>query len=139
MSRELFGYLWFGFIIIFGIITFLTSRVLKYGLAISTLSSPDYLTLLNKFVMAWSFLVIFLINFIVSSGAYFKAILKIFIQLTLFCFLVFSILSIALVFLPGGILQNSDNPWIRALGELIWRSEERRVGKECRSRWSPYH
>src|SRR5256885_14772623 len=26
-------------------------------------------------------------------------------------------------------------------GELAekWRSEERRVGKECRSRWSPYH
>ena len=26
--------------------------------------------------------------------------------------------------------------------ELTWdlsRSEERRVGKECRSRWSPYH
>ena len=22
---------------------------------------------------------------------------------------------------------------------IIWRSEERRVGKECRSRWSPYH
>src|SRR5260221_5527887 len=22
---------------------------------------------------------------------------------------------------------------------LIFRSEERRVGKECRSRWSPYH
>ena len=22
---------------------------------------------------------------------------------------------------------------------LIYRSEERRVGKECRSRWSPYH
>ena len=21
----------------------------------------------------------------------------------------------------------------------MWRSEERRVGKECRSRWSPYH
>ena len=28
----------------------------------------------------------------------------------------------------------------RALNErLITRSEERRVGKECRSRWSPYH
>jgi len=37
-----------------------------------------------------------------------------------------------------------------AVGELAWkefvdgvfksvRSEERRVGKECRSRWSPYH
>ena len=24
-------------------------------------------------------------------------------------------------------------------GFLIGRSEERRVGKECRSRWSPYH
>ena len=24
-------------------------------------------------------------------------------------------------------------------GELPTRSEERRVGKECRSRWSPYH
>ena len=28
-------------------------------------------------------------------------------------------------------IKNSD--WIEA------RSEERRVGKECRSRWSPYH
>src|SRR5688572_9874476 len=26
-----------------------------------------------------------------------------------------------------------------AEGHLIVRSEERRVGKECRSRWSPYH
>ena len=24
-------------------------------------------------------------------------------------------------------------------GHHAWRSEERRVGKECRSRWSPYH
>src|SRR2546422_4567506 len=24
-------------------------------------------------------------------------------------------------------------------GQLVLRSEERRVGKECRSRWSPYH
>ena len=24
-------------------------------------------------------------------------------------------------------------------GDLFGRSEERRVGKECRSRWSPYH
>src|SRR2546429_9603808 len=27
--------------------------------------------------------------------------------------------------------------WLAQLGEV--RSEERRVGKECRSRWSPYH
>ena len=25
------------------------------------------------------------------------------------------------------------------IGNLVIRSEERRVGKECRSRWSPYH
>ena len=25
------------------------------------------------------------------------------------------------------------------LSDIIKRSEERRVGKECRSRWSPYH
>src|SRR5688572_31818341 len=27
---------------------------------------------------------------------------------------------------------------VDALGD-VFRSEERRVGKECRSRWSPYH
>src|SRR2546426_11159879 len=25
------------------------------------------------------------------------------------------------------------------VAQYAWRSEERRVGKECRSRWSPYH
>ena len=25
------------------------------------------------------------------------------------------------------------------IGQSLLRSEERRVGKECRSRWSPYH
>ena len=34
-----------------------------------------------------------------------------------------------------GIYGNNDKG---GLGDLI-RSEERRVGKECRSRWSPYH
>src|SRR2546429_9775274 len=35
------------------------------------------------------------------------------------------------------------NRWLKGVGvRVIWdftRSEERRVGKECRSRWSPYH
>ena len=34
------------------------------------------------------------------------------------------------------ILEYDGHPEI---GEVICRSEERRVGKECRSRWSPYH
>ena len=28
---------------------------------------------------------------------------------------------------------------LRIGGKYLMRSEERRVGKECRSRWSPYH
>ena len=32
-------------------------------------------------------------------------------------------------------VNNANMQLIKAL----YRSEERRVGKECRSRWSPYH
>src|SRR3989442_9432647 len=32
--------------------------------------------------------------------------------------------------IPGGVLTGE---------QYLVRSEERRVGKECRSRWSPYH
>src|SRR3712207_9414391 len=28
---------------------------------------------------------------------------------------------------------------VKRTGRVVERSEERRVGKECRSRWSPYH
>ena len=28
---------------------------------------------------------------------------------------------------------------VNAKEKIVYRSEERRVGKECRSRWSPYH
>ena len=39
---------------------------------------------------------------------------------------------------PYGVLYNPFSI-SAALREIIARSEERRVGKECRSRWSPYH
>ena len=32
-----------------------------------------------------------------------------------------------------------DATWIASAAPITYRSEERRVGKECRSRWSPYH
>ena len=32
-----------------------------------------------------------------------------------------------------------DEVLARVLLAILARSEERRVGKECRSRWSPYH
>ena len=40
--------------------------------------------------------------------------------------------------IPGlsGIKQDGN---VLAIGAMTRRSEERRVGKECRSRWSPYH
>ena len=46
--------------------------------------------------------------------------------------------------LPGSvsseILQKAqESSAVMALARKIPRSEERRVGKECRSRWSPYH
>ena len=36
-------------------------------------------------------------------------------------------------------ILNTKNPSWNDLNESQGRSEERRVGKECRSRWSPYH
>ena len=36
-------------------------------------------------------------------------------------------------------LKIPDGQFIGIIGHTGSRSEERRVGKECRSRWSPYH
>ena len=40
-----------------------------------------------------------------------------------------------------GIWAHKMRSFLTMLGIIIGiaRSEERRVGKECRSRWSPYH
>src|SRR2546427_7400745 len=44
--------------------------------------------------------------------------------------------SLAVGFAYAGVMYRS---WVRRVSFLVARSEERRVGKECRSRWSPYH
>ena len=36
-------------------------------------------------------------------------------------------------------VQISEERITELKGRTKFRSEERRVGKECRSRWSPYH
>ncbi len=42
--------------------------------------------------------------------------------------------------IPNVIANNSNqSPVYKVFVISIPRSEERRVGKECRSRWSPYH
>ena len=45
---------------------------------------------------------------------------------------------------PEGSAHVLDIPGLKVSSIKFWslwenRSEERRVGKECRSRWSPYH
>ena len=53
-------------------------------------------------------------------------------------------MNIAVIF-AGGVgrrMNTKDRPkqFLLVHGKpIIVRSEERRVGKECRSRWSPYH
>src|SRR2546426_273974 len=42
-------------------------------------------------------------------------------------------------YLPRGGTDNRSNTNDTHTPILSTRSEERRVGKECRSRWSPYH
>ena len=37
------------------------------------------------------------------------------------------------------VLKLADLVRVERRGQFQVRSEERRVGKECRSRWSPYH
>ena len=63
-----------------------------------------------------------------------------------------NIVTVDLTQLTGSICQymiiceGSTPTQVSALSDSAWdfahrkaRSEERRVGKECRSRWSPYH
>ena len=40
---------------------------------------------------------------------------------------------------PAGADRRASESWWSFLRRSRLRSEERRVGKECRSRWSPYH
>ena len=43
-------------------------------------------------------------------------------------------------FTMANVIQQLNKPTlIIAHNKTLARSEERRVGKECRSRWSPYH
>ena len=52
----------------------------------------------------------------------------------------------AAIIMTCRVIVSREADWLHHQGEPRqvphyprWRSEERRVGKECRSRWSPYH
>ena len=40
---------------------------------------------------------------------------------------------------PAQDVVTRDNVTVKVNAVIYFRSEKRRVGKECRSRWSPYH
>src|SRR2546421_5137425 len=40
---------------------------------------------------------------------------------------------------PGELVRGRQELILSRQNQVLRRSEERRVGKECRSRWSPYH
>ena len=56
---------------------------------------------------------------------------------------IISLLCCLLLFVTGCSTSHQGNTYdimtYGAKGDGQTRSEERRVGKECRSRWSPYH
>ena len=52
-----------------------------------------------------------------------------------FCMCFPDVYEIGMSHLGIQILYDMFNQW----DDVYCRSEERRVGKECRSRWSPYH
>ena len=43
------------------------------------------------------------------------------------------------IYADGGVIPNPTAMQLADIAISLLRSEERRVGKECRSRWSPYH
>ena len=47
--------------------------------------------------------------------------------------------SVGTVLLKDGLYKKPVVVFMEKSPQTITRSEERRVGKECRSRWSPYH
>ena len=86
-------------------------------------------------------------DFIKNNSTYFAELKKSNLFLISIIFLVSTVLWVfpflgfgSPVALMGGFIFGK---WIGTLvvviGLSIGRSEERRVGKECRSRWSPYH
>ena len=72
---------------------------------------------------------------------------KSFIIILVVATILFSIIIVAVLFGGGTAVVNGEPTkisfgvriLIALLIMVVLRSEERRVGKECRSRWSPYH
>ena len=57
-----------------------------------------------------------------------------------YCSYAFSEIACIYPITPSSTMAELVDEWsANEKKNLLCRSEERRVGKECRSRWSPYH
>ena len=64
----------------------------------------------------------------------------IFVPLTLGLAVIMGIMETAYYRTGDEFWKHTAKFWMKLFGiNFAIRSEERRVGKECRSRWSPYH
>ena len=61
------------------------------------------------------------------------------IKLFLICVWSVGVFSVRAAVPVEGIIYFKEGKSVGFSGDHRVRSEERRVGKECRSRWSPYH
>ena len=98
---------------------------------LTVLNNPSIIQLLHRII---AYLLFFLIIFL--NIYYIK------LNLDLKSLLLFDIAILIQIFL--GIITLLSGMEIKyaslhQIGSILVRSEERRVGKECRSRWSPYH
>ena len=68
-----------------------------------------------------------------------KYLLRRFAEMLITLFLIATTTFFLLEAIPGDPLTERASKLSPTVKEKLYRSEERRVGKECRSRWSPYH
>src|SRR5258708_76455 len=74
-----------------------------------------------------------------SLAVVLSAILSLVFSIAGILLFVFLLWGVVQYILAGGQKERMAKARARITYALIGRSEERRVGKECRSRWSPYH
>src|SRR5574344_815376 len=91
---------------------------------------PSVSTILNGFEQILGFLVF---------SIFFPAVIALSLPIYTSPVFLYFIATITVILLPQLIYKLFPQQPPTQISSSLSRSEERRVGKECRSRWSPYH
>src|ERR1043166_10301235 len=81
----------------------------------------------------------FILRFVSTVALWTIALLIMFSGYEILFWLLISLFGMIGLFEFYRMLDHKGLPNFKVTGMICGRSEERRVGKECRSRWSPYH